>query len=61
MRIIDNLIQANDDEIISVMDNSFRIVTRGHWFNDNILSFSDKDGYAREGYTFVIQDETEKE
>lgn len=57
MRIIDNLIQAIDDEIISAMDDSSRIVTRGHWFNDNILALSNEDGYAKEGYIFVVQDE----
>ena len=57
MRIIVNISQANDDEIISVMDDCYRIVTRGHWFNDNILAFTNKDGFVKEGYSFFIQDD----
>ena len=54
MRKIGNLIEDSDKSLVTIMNKVGHIVARGHWYEDNILKYTNVDGDVAPGYTMYV-------
>ena len=56
MRIIGNLIEASDKSLVTIRNKTGHIVARGHWYEDNILRYTNVNGDVKPGCTMYVKD-----